>query len=579
MKISIAKSSGFCMGVRRAVEMVLDASMKHEKPICTYGPLIHNPQVLKLLKEKGIRILDKTPDTGAGIVLIRAHGVPPQTKEKLINAGFDMLDATCPRVIRIQTIIKKYAEQGYASIIIGDKKHPEVVGLQGYAGERGYVVGSVDELDDLPMFDKAVIVAQTTQNTYLFQAIKEWAGFKYPHYKIFDTICGSTERRQAEVKRLADTVDAVLVVGGRNSGNTRRLVDVSKQTGKPTFHIETEADLDYIDQDKLSSYSIIGITAGASTPNWIIKKVYKALEELPHKRRQGWRSILFSVQRSLLLTNIYLSIGAGLLCYACIKLQRLESHMPYIFLSMFYVQSMHVLNHLTGGKADKYNDPERASFYRKNKYLLTFLSIFSASAGLGIAFIIGVWPFTIVLAMSIMGLSYNLKLVPQNFFRSTYRRIKDIPGSKTILIAIAWGILTALLPSVATTGAINWSNWLIFFWASGLVFVRTSFFDILDMQGDRLVAKETLALLLGEKRSLRLLNIVLMLLIVTLPIGSAIQFVSPLGFALTLCPIFIWMVLLAYKNGYLLPGVRLEFLVETLFMVAGLITFIWSAVA
>jgi 4-hydroxy-3-methylbut-2-enyl diphosphate reductase len=130
MKISIAKSSGFCMGVRRAVEMVLDASTEHLAPICTYGPLIHNPQVLKHLAEKGIRILNEMPDSGAGIVLIRAHGVPPDTKAKLKNAGFDVLDATCPRVIKIQTIIKKHAAQGYASIIIGDKNHPEVVGLR-----------------------------------------------------------------------------------------------------------------------------------------------------------------------------------------------------------------------------------------------------------------------------------------------------------------------------------------------------------------------------------------------------------------------------------------------------------------
>ncbi len=567
------------MGVRRAVEMVLDASTQHVAPICTYGPLIHNPQVLKHLAEKGIRVLNETPDSGAGIVLIRAHGVPPDTKEKLKNAGFDVLDATCPRVIKIQTIIKKHAGEGYASIIIGDKNHPEVVGLQGHAGNKGYVVGSLDELDALPVFDKAIIVAQTTQNINLFQTIKRWASCYYPHYKVFDTICDSTERRQAEVKRLAATVDALIVVGGRNSGNTRRLVEVAKQTAKPTFHIETVADLDALDPDDLNSYSCIGITAGASTPNWIIKKVYKALEELPYKHKHGWRSILFAVQRSLLLTNIYLSLGAGFLCYACIKLQGIGYYMPYVFLSMLYVQSMHILNHLTGGQADQYNDPERASFYQKNKHLHTLLAVTSGAAGLLIAFSLGVRPFSIMLAMSIMGLSYNLRLVPKNFTRLTYRRIKDIPGSKTLLIAMAWGILTAVLPPLSTTGTITWSNWLIFIWSAGLVFVRTSLFDILDMQGDRLVGQETFAILLGEKRSLRLLNIILLFLIVTLPLVSALQLVAPLGFVLTLCPIFIWIVLSAYKRGYLLPGVRLEFLVETLFVVAGLITFIWSAAA
>ena len=567
------------MGVRRAVEMVLDASTEYPQPICTYGSLIHNPQVLKLLEEKGIQVLNETPDSGVGIVLIRAHGVPPDTKGKLKSAGFDVLDATCPRVVKIQTIIKKHATQGYASIIIGDKNHPEVVGLQGHAGKKGYVVGRLDELDALPVFDKAIIVAQTTQNTNLFKTIKRWASDNFPHYKVFDTICDSTERRQAEVKRLTHTVDAVIVVGGRNSGNTQRLVEVAQQTGKPTFHIETEADLDSLDLNALSSASHIGITAGASTPNWIIKKVCRALEELPYRQKHGWRRVLFTILRSLLLTNIYLSLGAGLLCYACAKLQGIEYYMPYVFLSMLYVQSMHILNHLTGGQADQYNDPERAVFYRKYEHLLTLLAVTSGTAGLAIAFTLGVWPFAILLAMSIMGLSYNLRLVPEKITWFIFRRVKDIPGSKTLLIAMAWGILTAILPPLSTSGAIAWSNVLIFIWSAGLVFVRTLLFDILDMQGDRLVGKETFAILLGEKRSLGLLNIILMVLILTLPLGSAMQVVSPLGLVLTLCPVFIWMVLSAYKKGYLLPGVKLEFLVETLFMVAGLSTFIWSAAA
>lgn len=243
---------------------------------------------------------------------------------------------------------------------------------------------------------------------------------------------------------------------------------------------------------------------------------------------------------------------------------------------MLYVQSMHILNHLTGGKADEYNDPSRAFFYRKNKHLLTFLALSSGAVGLTIAFTLGLWRFSIVLAMSILGLSYNLRVLPKKFSLLPYRRIKDVPGSKTILITMAWGILTALLPSLVTTGTINWSNGLVFVWAAGMVFARTSFFDILDMQGDRLVGGETLALLVGEKQSLRLLNIILMSLIVILPVGSSFGLVSPLGFALTLCPVFMWMVLSVYKNRYLLPGGRLEIPVETLFVVAGLITFIWS---
>ena len=210
MKVLIAKTSGFCMGVRRAVEMVLDAPDQHANPIFTYGPLIHNPQVLNLLKTKDITVLEDIPDHGSGTVLIRAHGVPPSIKQRLTQADFKVIDATCPRVIKVQTIIRKHSKNNFASIIIGDRDHPEVIGLLGYARQNGYVIGSVAELEALPAFDKAIIVAQTTQNTKLFEAVKNWAAANHPHYKVFNTICDSTERRQAEVKRLAETVDAVL---------------------------------------------------------------------------------------------------------------------------------------------------------------------------------------------------------------------------------------------------------------------------------------------------------------------------------------------------------------------------------
>jgi 4-hydroxy-3-methylbut-2-enyl diphosphate reductase len=336
MKIVIAKTSGFCMGVRRAVEMVLDAPEEHLNPISTYGPLIHNPQVLEILKEKGISAFNETPQQGSGTVLIRAHGVPPATRDELKEVGFNVIDATCPRVIKVQTIIKKHLKKGFASIIVGDKNHPEVIGLHGYGGDKSYVAKNIDELVALP-----------TLNTHLWHAVKKWAAENHPHYKIFETICDSTERRQAEVQRLAESVDVVIVVGGRNSGNTKRLVDIALQTGKPAFHIESEADLIDMDLAALTSARQIGITAGASTPNWVIKKVYRALEALLFKRKQGWRRVLFEIQRALLLTNIYVAVGAGALCYACNKLQGIHQTFPYILISMLYVQSMHILNHLT----------------------------------------------------------------------------------------------------------------------------------------------------------------------------------------------------------------------------------------
>jgi (E)-4-hydroxy-3-methyl-but-2-enyl pyrophosphate reductase len=579
MKIIIAKTSGFCMGVRRAVEMVLDAPEEHQSPISTYGPLIHNPQVLEILEEKGISAFNEIPRQGSGTVLIRAHGVPPKTRDQLEEVGFKVIDATCPRVIKVQTIIKKHWKKGYASIIVGDKNHPEVIGLRGYGGDKAYVVKDINELQALPAFENAIIVAQTTLNTHLWRSAKKWAADHYPHYKIFETICDSTERRQNEVQRLAQAVDAVIVVGGRSSGNTQRMVDIARQTGRPAYHVESEADLSEIDLESLSRARQIGITAGASTPNWVIKKVYRALEALLFKRKQGWRRVVFEIQRALLLTNTYVSLGAGALCYACNKLQQIHQTYPYILISMLYVQSMHILNHLTDTGADRFNDPDRAKFYDNHKALLAILALLSGGAGLMIAYRIGRFPFMALLIMSLLGLSYNLRVIPQWIAAFKYRKIRDIPGSKTFLIAIAWGIVTAVLPPLSKFGTINWINLLVALWAGGMVFVRTAFFDILDMQGDRIVGKETIAILLGEKRSMRILKAILLILTAALIVSSSFQLTSSLGFALILCPIFIAIIIFAYERALMFPGIRLEFLVETQFFLAGIISLIWVLTA
>ncbi len=564
------------MGVRRAVEMVLDTPGKHEAPIRTYGPLIHNPQVLKVLESKDVSILDTLPEQGEGTVLVRAHGVPPQTKKQLKDAGFNVLDATCPRVIKVQTIIGKHAKKDFASIIIGDRDHPEVVGLLGYAADRGYVVGSMEELEALPAFENAIIVAQTTQNIEFFDQVKQWAAAKYPHYTIFETICGSTERRQAEVKRLAESVDVIIVVGGRTSGNTRRLFEIARQTGKAAFHIESEKDLESIDINVLTAARQIGITAGASTPNWIIKKVYKTLESLVVSRKQGWRRALFNIQRAFLLTNIYVSLGAGCLSYASSTLQGIPQYFPYIFISILFVQSMHILNHLIGSKSDRYNDPDRAQFYLKYRVLLSLLAVLSGGAGLTIAYTLGLLPFVSLLIMSLLGLSYNLRIIPKYLSGFRYRRIRDIPGSKTVLIAIAWGVVTAVLPTLSESAQLNWTTGLVFLCFTGIVFVRTALFDILDMQGDRIVGKETIPILLGEKRSMRLLKIVLAIVVAMLILLAVLQVISSLGFALIICPMVMYLILVAYERRVILPSIRLEFMVETDFILAGIVSFGWT---
>ncbi|MCB2149109.1 MAG: 4-hydroxy-3-methylbut-2-enyl diphosphate reductase [Deltaproteobacteria bacterium] len=573
MKIEIAKTAGFCMGVRRAVELALDAPGRHAAPIYTYGPLIHNPQVLALFAEKGITVLNAIPERGSGTVLIRAHGVPPEDKQRLKDAGFRVVDATCPRVIRVQTIIRVHARKGFATIIVGDRDHPEVVGLVGYAGDSAVVVSSMAELDALPAFDKAIIVAQTTQNMRFYDQVKAWAAATFPHYKTFDTICDSTEKRQAEVKQLADRVDSVIVVGGRQSGNTQRLAQIAAESGKPAYHVETEAELDACCLDHLGR---VGITAGASTPNWIIKRVYRELERLPARKQAGVVRLFFRLIQTSLLTNVYVAVGAGCLCFACTRLLGIAPAGAPAAVAMLYVLSMHLLNHLTGMAEDQYNDPERARFYERYRFLLSLLAIAAGGFGIISASAMGGVAFAMLLVMSLLGLSYNLNLIPERFGMRV-RRLKDIPGSKTILIAAAWGVVAALLPGITSKGTFTLSVIVVFAWATALVFARTAFFDLLDVQGDRIMGKETLPILLGDRRTFVLLKGILVGCMVLSAVLAAVGLVSGLGFLLSLCPAAMLMLIGAYEKGHMLPGMRLEFLVESLFLLSGAITLLWMA--
>ncbi len=374
-----------------------------------------------------------------------------------------------------------------------------------------------------------------------------------------------------------DQVDAVIVVGGRNSGNTQRLAEIAVASGKPTYHVETEKDLNALEIKELAALQIVGITAGASTPNWIIKRVYKALESLQFRRAIGWWRGAFILQRTLLLTNLYVSMGAGCLCFACARLLGIQPALPFVIIAMLYVQSMHILNHLTGSRSDQYNDPERASFYIRHRVFLSLLAAVAGGTGLLMAYTKGRVSFGILLLMSLLGLTYNLRILPIGLTGGRYHRLRDIPGSKTLLIAAAWGVVTSLLPSLNDANLPVMSIILVFLWATGLVFVRTAFFDTLDMQGDRIVGKETIPILLGEKRSLRLLKSILLGLLIALPVASLTGLLPGLAYALSLCPVFIAGVVLGYERSMMIPGIRLEFLMESQFVFAGIIALLWSS--
>ncbi|MFH1076360.1 MAG: 4-hydroxy-3-methylbut-2-enyl diphosphate reductase, partial [Pseudomonadota bacterium] len=494
MKIRLAKTAGFCMGVRRAVELVLEAANAGAKPLYTYGPLIHNPQIIQLLEEKGVSVVNDLQAEEPGTVLIRAHGVPPDVETSLRQKGFSVIDATCPRVVKVQTIIKKYANLGYNILIVGDEDHPEVKGLLGYSGGRGVVIDGktvgIQNIEHLLSKSKHIaLVAQTTQDERVFFKIAEDVSRSFPDCKIYNTICDSTRKRQNEVREMAKEIDAMIVIGGKESGNTRRLAQISEEAGTRTLHIESESELDPF---FIQSSRSIGITAGASTPTWVISKLYRTVEGLVCGNRRGMRGALYEVLRLIILSNLYIFLAAGSVSLACAFLIGIMPSLVAAMTAAFYVFSMHTLNRFVGKEAMQYNDPDRAGFDEKNrKWLLTFGGC-AGLAGLAGAYSLGAMPFIVLLIISACGLLYNVPIFPGKIKQITgIQKLSDIPGSKTFLIAIAWGVVSVLIQALACTEKGSASMIFAIASISILVFIRSAIFDILDIQGDRIVGQKT----------------------------------------------------------------------------------------
>jgi 4-hydroxy-3-methylbut-2-enyl diphosphate reductase len=231
-----------------------------------------------MLEQQGISVLREIPNNIKGTVVIRTHGVPPDERARLKSSGARICDATCPDVGLIQGTVRGHLRKGYFIIIIGHREHPEVTALLGFAEESGACVNSKEEVEALPMgFEKVCVVSQSTQQREKFEELVASIRVKYPSCKVFDTICRSTSMRQEEVRELAGRVDAMVVVGGRNSSNTNRLAEISRESGTPTFFIESDEE---ISADDFIEASTIGVTAGASTPGWVIERVVKRLKEI-----------------------------------------------------------------------------------------------------------------------------------------------------------------------------------------------------------------------------------------------------------------------------------------------------------
>lgn len=284
-EVIVAKSAGFCFGVKRAVDTAYECAKKSNK-VYTYGPIIHNEEVINDLTEKGVSIIENLDEAKTVMgafegntvdVVIRSHGVTETVHTGLHELGFNVTDATCPFVKKIHNIVAKEASEGNTVVVFGNGSHPEVEGIVDWGKGRCMVLESKEEIEslELPLDTNISVVAQTTFNLNKFNNLVDILQNKYYNVRVYDTICNATRVRQEEAASLARSVDVMIVIGGQHSSNTQKLFEICTKECKNTYYIQTLIDLDLT---AIESAERVGITAGASTPNYIIKEVHDACQ-------------------------------------------------------------------------------------------------------------------------------------------------------------------------------------------------------------------------------------------------------------------------------------------------------------
>ena len=565
------------MGVRRAIDGVLSEAHKNGGPYYTLGPLIHNRQAVEMLERRGVKSVDTIDGLAAGTVVIRAHGIPPETRKAVDAAGLAIIDATCPHVRHAQNLIRKYHQLGHAIVIAGDKDHAEVVGLLGFCDNKGIVASTPDEAAAIQLDGPVLLAAQTTFNESAYGLIAQALKARHRDVTVVDTICKSTEDRQREVLELCKAVDAMVVVGGKHSANTRRLAEVAESAGVPAFHVETASEL----PRDLARYAVVGVTAGASTPNWITNAVIKRLRSLAEESTPVMRFVRRGLKFAA-YSNLYTGLGAVALTYACFALQaRPDARVNplHLAIAFCYIYSVYIWSRMAQKQLDELSAPPRVAFYARSPRLLMALTSILAAGSLVVAASLGLVETLLLAAAYLIALAYNLPIGP-GFLR--YRRLKDIPASKDLFTASAWAAVAVVLPAMSSPPtALHRSAIAVVLAAivaAILAFVRATMFDFTDIQSDRMLGRETLPVLIGERRTRIHLAVLTAVLAGVLIFGAAWDIFSPLALWLLPCPVFILLFLYPFFHRLVKSELACPLVIDGCLLLAGAIALAWRMI-
>lgn len=563
--VTLAKTAGFCPGVKKAIDCVLDLAQKGRGPIYTLGPLIHNKQVIATLEEKNIRAIESLAEITdrSGVIVLRAHGVTPEFEAEVRALGMDVVDATCPLVKRVHRVIEEYASKGYDTVIIGDAGHAEVTGLLGYTRGRGTVISGPEEAEKLPPFDKVNVVSQTTKEESVFTAAAGIIKAKAGQCIISNTICQPTKDRQREIVELSERVDMMIVVGGKHSANTARLAEICARICPNTVHIESE---DELDPALVRQARSIGITAGASTPSWMTDRVLSRTSDLRHSLGQSGLDLLEKAWRVFIFSSAYAALSAMALTYACTRIQGLEPDIRLLLIAGFYVLSMHIVNRASE-KGVGSSDLMKVFLYRKHRSLMLGTGALSAVLALAVAAQLGLRVFAVMAIFSLLGLLYP--------FRHVASKGEDaLPGSKDFVTALGWAAVTAFIPALFYSSPVSKAELFAVLYATLLVFMRSVMLGISAVKTDLIIGKEHLYKALGDSRTRAIL---LGLTIAITGLLFALTFYerhSRLAWALLAGNLYTLFCFSAYYRGKAPKTLQAETLIDGQFIVLGLAVYL-----
>ncbi len=565
----MARHSGFCMGVRNAVLKIVDELNSSDENIFVYGPLIHNPQSIEVLRKRGLITINSLDEIKDKQVAIRTHGIPLSENREIRGKAARTINLTCSRVAKVQSIIKKYSRDGYFTIIVGDRDHAEVIGLKSYAGSGVFVVSHKDDIDRIPLSEKYIVVSQTTHERAQFEDIVNAIKMSFTNVNVIDTICDSTRLRQDDViEAIKKGIDTLVVVGGKNSANTSRLAKIGIDNGIKTFHIETDDELKTADF-KNSNYVLV--TAGASTPGWIINNVLEKLYTIKYSKSNVFTKTLKMYFEFLVRSNIISSIAAFIMVLIAQKFAGLQPEYKSGIIASLYIFIMYSVNNYFDRHFLVKSNSYKYSVYKNFGLLLLSLSILAFFISLYLAYTLSPLLMYTILLPYFFGIIYSAPFSKSIIKKINWKVFKKLYSSK-IITSFGWLVGVIYVPYfMQGVGALEYTAMALFFCL--FIFLRNTIIDLVAFQGDLILGRDTLATWLGIKKTSVLVTAATVFIIIFFSIAAVYS--GQINFLALLLAIGYYLVIFykIIKTDYFI-SLKYEFIIEANYLILLILYFI-----